>query len=101
VDLHNADASVWAFQRRSTGQDAGAPILCVFNATPVPRNRYMIRVADPGEYRKIFDSDAACFGGSGYNDQPRVDTVVDSLHENIHTLTINLPPLGAMFLIGP
>ncbi len=101
VDLHNADASVWAFQRRSTGQDSGAPILCVFNATPVPRNGYLIRVADPGEYRKIFDSDAACFGGSGYNDQPRVDTVVDSLHENIHALTFNLPPLGAMFFIGP
>jgi len=101
VDLHNADASVWAFQRRSTGQDAGAPILCVFNATPVPRNRYMIRVADPGEYRKIFDSDATCFGGSGYNNQPQVDTVVESLHECIHTLTIDLPPLGAMFFIGP
>jgi 1,4-alpha-glucan branching enzyme len=100
VDLHNAGASVWAFQRRSTGQDAGAPILCVFNATPVPRERYTLRVADPGEYSKIFDSDAACFGGSGYNNQQRVHTVPESLHDDIHTLTIDLPPLGAMFLLG-
>ena len=90
VDLHNAGASVWAFQRRSTGQDAGAPILCVFNATPVPRDRYTLRVADPGEYSKIFDSDAACFGGSGYNNEQRVHTVPESLHDNIHTLTTRL-----------
>ena len=101
LDLHNAAASVWAFQRRSTGQDAGAPVLCIYNATPVPRERYTLRVAHPGEYRKIFDSDAVCFGGSGYNNQPRVHTVVESLHENIHALTIDLPPLGAMFFIGP
>jgi 1,4-alpha-glucan branching enzyme len=100
VDSHNAEASVWAFQRRSTGQDAGAPIQCVFNATPVPRDRYTLRVADPGEYRKIFDSDAACFGGSGYNEQLRVHTVAEPLNENIHALTIDLPPLGAMFFIG-
>ncbi len=101
VDLHNAAASVWAFQRRPTGQDAGAPILCIFNATPVPRDRYTIRVADPGEYRKIFDSDAGCFGGSGYNNQPRVDTVVESMHDNIHALALDLPPLGALFFTGP
>jgi 1,4-alpha-glucan branching enzyme len=100
VDSHNAEASVWAFQRRCTGQDAGAPILCVFNATPVPRDRYTLRVADSGEYRKIFDSDAASFGGSGYNNQLRVHTVAESLHENIHALTIDLPPLGAMFFTG-
>jgi 1,4-alpha-glucan branching enzyme len=101
VDLHNADASVWAFQRRSTGQDAGAPILCLFNATPVPRDRYTIGVADPGEYRKIFDSDDARFGGSGYNSQSRAGTAGEALHGNDHVLTIDLPPLGAMFFIGP
>ncbi len=101
VDLHNAEASVWAFQRRSTGQDAGAPIICLFNATPVPRDQYAIGVADAGEYRKIFDSDDVRFGGSGYNKQPQVGTTAEALHGNSHTLKIDLPPLGALFFAAP
>src|SRR5208283_367283 len=57
VDLHNAAASVWAFERRPIAEDRGAPILCLFNATPVPRDLYPIGVARPGAYCKIFDSD--------------------------------------------
>ena len=34
--------SVWAFARRTGGQAGGAPIVCVFNATPVPRDNYEI-----------------------------------------------------------
>jgi 1,4-alpha-glucan branching enzyme len=101
LDLHNAESSVWAFQRRSIGQDAGAPVLCLFNATPVPRDGYAIGVAEPGDYRKIFDSDEARFGGSGYNTQAQVGAVAESLHEHKHMLRINLPPLGAVFFIGP
>ena len=48
VDLHNAEESVWAFQRRCTGTDSGLPYVCVFNATPVPRDRYAIGVSEPG-----------------------------------------------------
>ena len=59
VDLHNADESIWAFARRAVGRDSGPPITCVFNATPVPRDGYAIGVAEPGSYRKLFDSDDA------------------------------------------
>jgi 1,4-alpha-glucan branching enzyme len=100
LDLHNADDSVWAFQRRSTRQDPGAPVTCVFNATPVPRNQYSIGVAQGGEYRKVFDSDAARFGGSGYNRQSTVAAVSDGWHGQPYKLTLDLPPLGAMFFLG-
>jgi 1,4-alpha-glucan branching enzyme len=96
LDLHNAGASVWAFQRRSVGQDTGAPIICIFNATPVPRDQYPIGV-EAGEYRKVFDSDDAKFGGSGYNMQTRLGAVAEAMHGYDHTLRINLPPLGAVF----
>ncbi len=75
VDLHNADESVWAFARLGVGENAGAPITCVFNATPVPRDGYRVGVADPGNYRKLFDSDAARFGGSSYNRQARGERI--------------------------
>jgi 1,4-alpha-glucan branching enzyme len=100
LDLHNANDSVWAFQRCSTRQDPGAPLTCVFNATPVPRDQYSIGIAQGGEYHKVFDSDAARFGGSGYNRQSTVAAVSDGWHGQPFRLTLDLPPLGAMFFLG-
>jgi 1,4-alpha-glucan branching enzyme len=101
VDLHNADDSVWAFSRRAVGQDTGAPITCVFNATPVPRDGYGVGVADPGSYRKLFDSDAARFGGSGYNAQSQLSAADERAQGYPFSLRLNLPPLGALFFVGP
>ncbi len=101
VDLHNAEESVWAFQRRCTGTDSGVPYVCVFNATPVPRDRYAIGVSEPGRYRKILDSDAAAFGGSGYNGQTLVEAAAPGCQGYPLSLQVDLPPLGAMIFAGP
>jgi 1,4-alpha-glucan branching enzyme len=101
VDLHNPDESVWAFARRSIGQDAGAPIICVFNATPVPRDGYEIGVEKLGHYRRLFDSDDAAFGGSGYNRQLDVQAASNGAFGRAQVVRLNLPPLGAMFFAGP
>jgi 1,4-alpha-glucan branching enzyme len=101
VDLHNADESIWAFARRAVGRDAGAPITCVFNATPVPRDGYGLGVAERGTYQKIFDSDDVKFGGSGYNRQSQLSASPEGTQGYPYSLRLNLPPLGAMFLIGP
>jgi 1,4-alpha-glucan branching enzyme len=101
VDLHNADESIWAFARRAVGQDSGSPITCVFNATPVPRNGYLIGVAEQGSFRKLFDSDEARFGGSGYNRQSQVSAVHEGAQGYPFSLRLDLPPLAAMFFVGP
>jgi 1,4-alpha-glucan branching enzyme len=101
TDLHNAEESVWAFQRRCTAEDTGAPVTCIFNATPVPRDGYAIGVADAGEYHKMFDSDEVRFGGSGYNHQSRLHTAAEDCQGFPHTLRLDLPPLGALFFAGP
>ena len=101
VDLHNADDSIWAFSRRSVGHDGGAPITCIFNATPVPREGYGVGVAAPGSYRKLFDSDEARFGGSGYNRQLDASATHEGAQGYPFSLRLNLPPLGALFFVGP
>jgi 1,4-alpha-glucan branching enzyme len=101
VDLHNAVESVWAFARLGIGADACAPITCVFNATPVPRDGYRIGVAEPGNYRKLFDSDATRFGGSNYNRQAQASASHESVQGFPYALQLDLPPLGALFFIGP
>jgi 1,4-alpha-glucan branching enzyme len=101
VDLHNADDSIWAFSRRSVGSDGGAPITCIFNATPVPREGYGVGVAEPGSYRKLFDSDESRFGGSGYNRQLEASATQEGAQGYPFSLRLNLPPLGALFFVGP
>ena len=101
VDLHNADESIWAFARCALAPHGGAPVTCVFNATPVPRDGYGIGVAEQGVYRKLFDSDDAKFGGSGYNRQLQASAVHEGVQGYPFSLRLNLPPLGAMFFIGP
>ena len=97
LDLHNEADSVWAFARRLAGQHGGSTVICVFNATPVPREGYEVGVAHPGRYRKLFDSDAVDFGGSGYNRQSELEALPAAACGHSQSLRLNLPPLGAMF----
>jgi 1,4-alpha-glucan branching enzyme len=103
LDLHNAADSVWAFARRSGEQHGGGSslIICVFNATPVPRECYEVGVGQLGRYRKLFDSDAVEFGGSGYNRQSELEAATAGAFGHPQFLRLNLPPLGAMFFAGP
>jgi 1,4-alpha-glucan branching enzyme len=101
IDLHNADESIWCFQRMATGADLGAPLICLFNATPVPRAGYTIGVADLGNYRKLFDSDEVRYGGSGYSQQPACSATTEGWRGAPFSLRVELPPLAAVFFVGP
>ncbi len=98
TDLDNSAQSVFAFERRATGTATGAPLVCVFNATPVPRDGYWIGVDAAGRYRKVFDSDDPRYGGSGYSRADVVHTTTDSTRGRPYTLHLSLPPLGALIL---
>jgi 1,4-alpha-glucan branching enzyme len=94
-DLYNADESVFAFLREEQGH---APILCVFNATPVPREDYWVGVPDLGHYRVLFDSDFPAFGGSGFGGVASYEAFAHVVHGHPYALRIRLPPLAAVFL---
>jgi len=94
-DLHNADESVFAFLREEQGH---APILCVFNATPVGREDYWVGVPDPGSYQVMFDSDFPAFGGSGFGGVASYAAFEHVVHGHPYALRIRLPPLAAVFL---
>ena len=94
-DLHNSDESVFAFLRQEQGL---APIVCVFNATPVPREDYWLGVPDPGRYEVLFDSDFPGFGGAGFAGVGAYESFAHTVHGYPHALRIRLPPLAAVFL---
>ena len=39
-------------------------LLVVSNMTPVPRYDYRLQVPDAGDWRRLLNTDAACYGGS-------------------------------------
>jgi 1,4-alpha-glucan branching enzyme len=94
-DLHNADESVFAFLRQEHGHE---PVICVFNATPVPRDDYWLGVPDGGRYEVVFDSDFPAFGGSGFAGASGYDAFSHTVHGFPYAVRIRLPPLAAVFL---
>ena len=98
IDPENAEQSVFAFLRRDPATPGVAPLLCVFNATPVPRNGYRIGVDRPGGYRKVLDTDAGRFGGSDYHAREHWTAASGPWHGFPHSLQVDLPPLAAVFL---
>ncbi|WP_243367475.1 1,4-alpha-glucan branching protein GlgB [Fundidesulfovibrio soli] len=94
VDLSDSASSVISFLRKD---GRGAQILCVFNFTPVVRRDYALGSRHPGRWREIFNSDAACYGGSGVGNAGGVDAESPGLGLWPHQVRLTLPPLGAVF----
>ena len=96
IDLHNAADSVFGFRRGRPGDAAAPAVVCMFNATPVPRPGYRIGVEQPGEYVCLFDSDAPAYGGSGYSRQGHATAEASGCNGFPYSLQLTLPPLAAV-----
>ena len=96
VIADDADTSVIAFLRRGRNPDDALLVIC--NFTPVLRERYRVGVPRAGRWREILNSDSALYGGSGVGNYGGVDSVPVTAQGRYHSLTLALPPLGALFL---
>ncbi len=96
IDLHDADQSVASFLRFP--RDRSRFVVCVLNATPVPRAGYRLGVPRGGVYRERLNTDAACYGGSNVGNAGRIEARDEPWSGRPHSLVLTLPPLGALFL---
>jgi len=95
IDFEDAAASVIAFERHSVNPSESLVIVC--NFTPVPRVGYRIGVKEPGLYRERLNSDSAIYGGSNMGNAGAVQSEPIPHHNRPHSLSLTLPPLGALF----
>jgi 1,4-alpha-glucan branching enzyme len=91
----DADNSTLAFFRYA--QD-GSPLLFVGNFTPVPRYNFRTPVPTGGTWREVLNSDGADYSGSGVGNYGGVEAQPMPMREHSWSLTLTLPPLGALFL---
>ncbi|MBF0286957.1 MAG: 1,4-alpha-glucan branching protein GlgB [SAR324 cluster bacterium] len=98
IDLHDHENTVISFMRQDATNRSEAPVIFVFNLTPVPRDQYGVGVPEPGRYAKLMDSDSENFGGSGYNKQGEWSAEHMSWQGQPYRLSVDLPPLGAIII---
>ncbi|MBV9404509.1 MAG: 1,4-alpha-glucan branching protein GlgB [Acidobacteriaceae bacterium] len=95
IDVHDSEKNVLSFLRK--GRSSGEIIAIIGNFSPVPRSSYRIGVPRKGFWKEILNSDATQYGGSGKGNFGGVDTVPIPLHGRNYSITIDLPPLAAVF----
>ena len=92
---NDRDQSVLAYFRY--GHENTAPILAICNFTPVPRHDFRIGVP-AGNWREIFNSDAAGFGGSNIGNAGLIPAEPIPSHGRDHSIALTLPPLATILL---
>jgi len=82
-------ANVLAFSR---WDDAGNPLVCVTNFSPVPHERYQLPFPTKGLWREIINTDDLAFGGSGITNSEII------LNDGGHLIAqIAIPPLATIW----
>jgi 1,4-alpha-glucan branching enzyme len=95
IDAGNASMSILAFVRKSRH---GPPVLVVTNFTPVPHSNFLVGIPQRGLWREVLNSDARDYGGSGWGNLGRVESVPVSAHGRTDSLNLNIPPLATVML---
>ena len=96
VDCNNADESVLVMLRK--GRSTRDLVLIGCNFTPLARTGYRVGVPRGGRWVERLNSDAESYGGAGWGNYGAVETAPVAAHGHGHSLTLTLPPLGAVFL---
>jgi len=95
IDANDVEHSVASFIRKGSGNEQ---LIVLCNFTPVTHFTYRIGVPRSGFYRELLNSDARDYGGSGQGNMGGVEASPIPLHGRPYSLTLNLPPLAALFL---
>jgi 1,4-alpha-glucan branching enzyme len=97
IDCCDSENSVVSMMRKSKSQP-DEPVIVVMNFTPLARYNYQVGVPHGGRWDEILNSDALLYGGSGRGNMGGVDAAPIRLHGRRASVTLTLPPLGAVFL---
>ncbi|MDQ2075311.1 1,4-alpha-glucan branching protein GlgB [Marinimicrobium sp. ABcell2] len=94
IDCHDASQSVISYRRNSKE----GFVIVILNFTPVPRHNYRIGVPEAGCYEECLNSDSHYYGGSDVGNPLPLNTEPVEWMGQPQSLTLTLPPLGALVL---
>ena len=88
--------NVIVFLRRSR---SGKELILAVNFSPVAHGDYRFGVPPKASYEEVFNTDETCWGGSGMVNGSVVTEPISS-HGYDQSISIRIPPLGAVILQG-
>ena len=86
--------SIYVYERRTATEQ----LVIILNATPVPRERYVIGLPQSGAWYEWLNTDSCHYGGSDVGNLGAVIASADPAMGEAYSATIRLPPLGAIVL---
>ena len=93
IDCHDVEQSIISYRRKSAFEE----LIIILNFTPVPRMNYRLGVPEAGVYAEIFNSDSHYYNGSNTGNGVVVSEPTKWMNLP-HSISLNLPPLGALIL---
>jgi 1,4-alpha-glucan branching enzyme len=88
---------VFAFARRT--KDSERVVVFVANLSPVPREGYRLGLPRSGRWREAVNTDSNFYGGSDIGNLGGVVAGPIAWQSQPFSAEINLPPLGALWLV--
>lgn len=95
IDCHDSEQSIISYIRRARD---GTFVIMLMNFTPVLRLGYRLGVPKSGKYTELFNSDAACYGGSNQGNGAGLHTDDVAWMNQAQSLLLTLPPLAGLVL---
>ncbi len=96
IDANDATSNVFSFLRHGTD---GSVVACIANFASVPHHGYQVGLPRTGSWVELVNTDADSYGGSGVGNLGRVQADGQARHGQPHSVTVSLPPLGALWLV--
>jgi 1,4-alpha-glucan branching enzyme len=94
IEANEAEASVYAWQRK--GQAGDAPVVVVVNLTPVER-RWRLGLPGPGHWAEVLNTDSALYGGGDRGNLGGILAEDMPWHGQAQSALVTLPPLSALY----
>jgi 1,4-alpha-glucan branching enzyme len=95
IDANDATGNCYSFLRFG---DDGSVIACVANFAAVPHEGYRLGLPYAGAWEEILNTDAEQYFGSGVGNFGRVEAREEMWHGQPASVSLRVPPLGALWL---
>ena len=95
IDANDAAGNVYSFIRRGTD---GSVLACVANFSAVPHEWYRLGLPMAGRWDEVLNTDADVYLGSGVGNFGGVEALEGAVHGEPASVTLRVPPLGAVWL---
>jgi 1,4-alpha-glucan branching enzyme len=96
IDANDSRQSTLSFVRRSHARDES--LVAIYHFTPEVRHDLLIGVEQDGFWHELINTDAKVYGGSGQGNQGGVHATPVPSHSRPFSISLTLPPLGALLL---